>query len=89
MPQKISWLPCICAPAREVAEHGRGMGHLTLWCGACSAEDHRDTRYYELPHEVGHNRPLNGWVRQPDALALGHDGQGDGHGPRTGMPSRL
>ncbi len=23
------------------------MGHLTLWCGTCSAEDHRDTRFYE------------------------------------------
>jgi hypothetical protein len=25
MPQKISWLPCICDPAREAAERGRGM----------------------------------------------------------------
>jgi hypothetical protein len=30
MPQKISWLPCICDPARKAAEHGRGMGHVTL-----------------------------------------------------------
>ena len=41
MPQKISWLPCICEPAREAESQGRGIGHLTLWCGTCSAEDHR------------------------------------------------
>ena len=46
------------------------MGHVTLWCGTCSAEDHRDTRFYEPPHQVGHNRPLSGWMTQPDALAL-------------------
>ena len=66
-PQKI---PCICDPAREAAEHGRGMGHLTLRCGACSAEDHRDTRFYEPPHQISHNRPLSGWATRPDALAL-------------------
>ena len=55
MPQKSSWLPCICDPAREAAERGRDMGYVTLWCGTCSAEDHRDTRFYEPPHEVGHN----------------------------------
>ena len=70
MPQKISWMPCICGPAREATEHGRGMGHVTLWCGTCSAEDYRDTRFYEPPHEVGHNRPLGGWVTRPDVLAL-------------------
>ena len=43
MPQKISWMPCICEPAREAESQGRGMGHLTLWCGTCSAEDHRNT----------------------------------------------
>ena len=32
MPQKISWMPCICAPAHEAESQGRGMGHLTLWC---------------------------------------------------------
>jgi hypothetical protein len=69
MPQKISWLPCICHPASEAAQHGRGMGHMTVWCGTCSAEDHRDTRFYEPPHEVGHNCPLSGSVTRPDALA--------------------
>jgi hypothetical protein len=68
-PQKISWLPCICEPAREAAERGRGMGHMTVWCGTCSAEDHRDATYYEPPHQVSHNRPLSGWVTKPDALA--------------------
>jgi hypothetical protein len=43
------------------------MGHVTLWCGACSAEDHRDTRFYEPPHEVDRNRPLSGWMTRPDA----------------------
>ncbi len=68
MPQKISWLPCICEPAREAAERGRGMGHVTLWCQACSDQDHRDTRFFEPPHDPGHNRPLSGWVTRP-ALA--------------------
>jgi hypothetical protein len=36
-------------PARKAAEHGRGMGHMTLWCGTCSDQDHRDTRFYEPP----------------------------------------
>ena len=25
MPQKISWMPCICAPAREAGSTGRGL----------------------------------------------------------------
>jgi hypothetical protein len=45
-----------------------------------SAEDHRDTRFYEAPHEVGHNRPLSGWLTRPDALALRIRRQGR---PRT------
>ena len=28
MPQKISWMPCICEPAREAERQGRGTGHL-------------------------------------------------------------
>jgi hypothetical protein len=67
MPQKISWMPCICGPAREAEGQGRGMGHLTLWCGTCSAEDHRDTRFYEPPHQAGYRGPVSGWMTQPDA----------------------
>ena len=60
-PQKVSWMPCICTPAREAAaEHGRGMGHVMVWCGTCSEEDHRDTTFYEPPHDLSH-RPLSGW----------------------------
>ena len=89
MPQKISWLPFICGPAREAAEHSRGMGHVTLWCEACSAEDHRDTRFYEPPHQVGHNRPLSGWAMRPDALALRTRRAGRRPRPRTGLPAAL
>lgn len=89
MPQKISWLPCICEPAREAERQGRGMGHVTLWCGACSAEDHRDTRFYEPPHEAGHNHPLSGWVTRPDALALRTRPRGRRLRPRTGLPPGL
>ena len=42
MPQKISWMPCICEPAREAESQSRGMDHLALWCETCSTEDHRD-----------------------------------------------
>lgn len=44
------------------------MGHLVLWCGTCSAEDHRDSTFYEPPHDTGH-RPLSGWATRPNALA--------------------
>ena len=64
MPQKISWMPCICEPAREAGRQGRGMGHLTLWCGRCSAEDHRDTRFYEPPHQVSYSGPVSGWMKE-------------------------
>jgi hypothetical protein len=45
-PQKISWMPCLCGPAQERAEHGWGMGHVTLWSGMRSDQDHRDTVFY-------------------------------------------
>ena len=73
--------------ACEADRPGRGMGHVTLWCGTCSAEDHRDTRFYEPPHQVGHNRPLSGWVTRPDALALRTRRPGRRPRPRTGLPS--
>jgi hypothetical protein len=56
------------------------MGHVTLWCGTCSAEDHRDTRFYEPPHQVSYSGPVSGWMTRPDGLARGDDGQGDGCG---------
>ncbi len=65
MPQKVSWMPCICGPAREAAENGRGMGHMTLWCEACSTQDRRDTTFYEPPHQVGHDGLLSGWTTTP------------------------
>jgi hypothetical protein len=43
------------------------MGHVTLWCGMFSDQDHRDTRFYEPPHQVGYTRPLSGWATRPDA----------------------
>jgi hypothetical protein len=33
----------------------------------CSAEDHRDTRFYEPPHQAGYSGPVTGWMIQPDA----------------------
>ena len=44
----------------------QGMGHVTLWCGMCSHLDHRDTVFYESPHDLGH-QPLSGWITRPDA----------------------
>ena len=61
MPQKVSWVPCICGPAREAAGNGRGMGHMTLWCEVCSEDDHRDTVFYEPPHQLGYGRVVSGW----------------------------
>lgn len=85
MPQQVSWLPCMCGPAREVGEQGRGLGHMTVWCGTCSAEAHRDTRFYEPPHQVGHDRPLSGWVTQPDVLARRRPRPGRRRRPRAGL----
>jgi hypothetical protein len=79
MPQKISWMPCIC-PGSRSREPGPGDGHLTLWCGTCSAQDHRDTRFCEPPHQVGYNGPVSGWMTQPDVLAPRTRRPGDGHG---------
>src|SRR5580704_16225412 len=45
------------------------MGPMALWCGTCSAQDHRDTRFYEPPHEVGHHHPLSGRVTGSHACA--------------------
>ena len=32
---QVSWTPCICAPAREAAGRGRGMGHVRVTCDRC------------------------------------------------------
>jgi hypothetical protein len=48
---RVSWKPCICGPARERAEHGRGMGHVWVSCEACH-EEFRDTTFYEPPHDI-------------------------------------
>jgi len=55
MPQKISWLPCICDPAREAAERGRGMGHVWVSCRTCH-DQLRQTTFYEPPHDIGHRQ---------------------------------
>jgi hypothetical protein len=48
---QVGWRPCICAPAREAGERGRGLGHLWVSCNAC--RDHsRRTTFYEPPHDV-------------------------------------
>jgi len=70
------------------AEHGRGMGHLTLWCGTYSARGYPDTRFYEPPHETGHNCPLSGWMTGPDILALRTRRPGRRRRPRAGLESR-
>ena len=56
MPQRVGWQPCLCAPARESAGRGRGMGHLWVWCEACHGEG-RDAVFYEPPHDVTYRDP--------------------------------
>ena len=85
MPQRVSWLPCMCGPAREAGSQGRGLGHMTVWCGTCSAEDHRDTTFYEPPHQVGHSHTLSGWVTRPDVLAPRRPRPGRWPQPRAGL----
>jgi hypothetical protein len=45
-------MTCLCGPAREAAEQGRGIGCRTIWCQAYSDEGHRDTTFYEPPHQA-------------------------------------
>ena len=56
--------PCICAPAREAAGHGRGMGHAMITCNACH-DQFRQTTFYEPAHDSEHGS-LTGWVTAPD-----------------------
>ncbi|MDQ2811542.1 MAG: hypothetical protein M3Z75_06590 [Actinomycetota bacterium] len=67
-PQKIGWMPCICGPARERAARGHGgIGHLWVRCETCSAEDQRDTTFYEPPHDTGH-QAASAWATRPGTL---------------------
>jgi hypothetical protein len=48
---RVGWKPCICAPAREGAERGRGMGHVWVSCQTCHAALW-DATFYEPPHDI-------------------------------------
>jgi hypothetical protein len=61
---QVSWKPCICAPAREAALRGRGMGHAMVTCSACH-DRLRRTTFYEPAHDSGH-RSLTGWMTAAD-----------------------
>lgn len=52
---QVSWKPCICGPAREGAERGRGLGHVWVSCRACH-DQHRQTAFYEPPHDIRHHQ---------------------------------
>ena len=81
MPQKISWLPCICTPASEAAQHGRGMGHMTAWCGTCSAEDHREHQVLRAAARGGPQLSAHRLGSATGRLSASEtQGQGDGHG---------
>src|SRR5690242_20664577 len=67
---QVSWKPCVCQPAREAAERGRGMGHVRVMCNRCH-DQLRQTVFYEPPHDTGH-RPLTGWTSSPSLLSLPH-----------------
>lgn len=61
---QVSWKPCLCAPAREASELGRGMGHVCVSCNTCH-EQLLSTVFYEPPHSDDWPRPLSGWVTRP------------------------
>jgi hypothetical protein len=52
---QVGWRPCICAPALEASERGRGMGHVWVSCNACHDASRRTT-FYEPPHDTGRGR---------------------------------
>jgi hypothetical protein len=68
----VSWQPCICTPAREAAERGRGMGHVRVSCRTCH-DQLRRTVFYEPPHDVGHG-PLTGWTSSSTAVLEAYRG---------------
>jgi hypothetical protein len=57
---QIGWSPCICGPAGEAADRGRGMGHVRLHCLQCEAEG-RASVFYEPPCDVRHRAQPGGW----------------------------
>jgi len=61
---QVSWKPCICGPAREAAERGRGMGHGVITCNA-RHDQLRQAIFYQPAHDSGH-RLLTGSVTSPD-----------------------
>ena len=61
---QMSWKPCICAPTRDAAARGLGMGHALVTCTACH-DQLRQTTFYEPAHDSGHD-PLTGWVTAVD-----------------------
>jgi hypothetical protein len=59
---RVSWQPCVCAPAREAAAGekaglGRGLGHVGVSCETCH-QQFWDTTFYEPPHDVRHARQI-------------------------------
>jgi hypothetical protein len=50
----------MCEPACEAESQGRGLGHMTLWCGTCSVR--ATGRPGSTSHRTrsGRHRPLSG-----------------------------
>jgi len=63
-PQTAGWKPCICTPAREAAEQGRGMGHLMISCGDCH-DELRTATFYEPPHDIRHRQGVRSSCHSP------------------------
>ena len=58
--QTVGWKPCICTPAREAAEEGRGMGHVLISRASCH-DKLRSMTFYERPHDIRH-RQAGPWL---------------------------
>jgi hypothetical protein len=81
-PQTIGWKPCICTPAQEGAEDGRGMGRLWIACGSC--HQLRSTMFYEPPRDITHRGAL-----ADDVNVRGPAAPSDRGNPRMlGWPNR-
>ena len=64
---QVSWKPCLCAPAREASELGRGMGHVCVSCNTCHKQL-VSVVFYEPPHSDDGSRPLSGVGDAPRSL---------------------